>query len=1051
MLKKHSVLMMTAFVLLASFLCTAPKSKASVLTQNPVTVTGTVVDEAGPVIGATVMEQGTLNGTMTGSDGTFSLRVSSPQSVIVITSIGYADQELAVGEKRNFEVHLATTSTALDEVVVIGYGTVQRKNFTGSVSTLKVADTPVAQLPMTNPMTALRGTTTGIEVGVEDGAGATPSLQIRGQKSVNGDQTPLIVMDGVIYSGAYRDIDPNIIQSISVLKDATSLAAYGSQAANGVIMITTKKGSTEKPVINFNTSIALSNIAMKPKLLSNKDYIRMTNLLSGYAEDTDPLSYFHEFAYEMYKNGTPTDAFDYSTRTGVLQNYSASVSGIKDKINYFLSGTYNKQKGIIIGDDYKRTVLNAKIQSDITDWLQIGGKISYSANDYSGATVTDLNQALKASPYGKYTRENGEPERFILGQGWDQVNPLWDVLSGTIDDEDKKQTVDMSGHVLIKVPWVEGLTYRINGSYRTRNDRINHFTHEGHEVDMYTDSGNSEERYSDVEIAKHLAAANGYNIRQNRVSWVMDNILNYTRSFGNHFVDATLVYTRDYNDFESRRMTGKDFSSLGNSNLGAYGLNYAGTQKIETPEYWKHTDIGYLARLNYAFRDTYHISFSFRRDGSSVFGQNRKWGNFPAIGLAWTVSNEPFMKGISDKVSYLKAKVSWGKNGNQTLSPYQTLSTISLGQPGNLSYTFGNSSTVSWGEVVSKLGNPDLGWETTESLNYGFELGLLQDRIRLEYDGYFSKTTNQIFERNIPVIINGLTKMDATMGQVNNWGMEINLTTQNIRTQELNWTTKLSFYLNRNKLVDLYGDGKDDVASSLFIGKSLGAIYGYKNIGIIQAKYDASGKPVYDESGNLVVCDEDAAYAAANGTKPGEAKFANLDGSEDNKITASDRTILGYNKPNFTMSLMNDISWKNFDLYFLLTGTFGGNDFCRYTNRFAYQTYDGSNAANMGLDHPWWTVENASNTYPKINYNNGNYTPVQSWAFVRLQDISLSYRFNRTLLEQYKIAGLKLYVSCQNLFTITNWDGGDPERRQTRNHFGYPLSRVFSFGVNLTF
>ena len=266
-----------------------------------------------------------------------------------------------------------------------------------------------------------------------------------------------------------------------------------------------------------------------------------------------------------------------------------------------------------------------------------------------------------------------------------------------------------------------------------------------------------------------MASANGYSARTKNTSWVLDNIVNWQRQFGKHYVDLTYVYTRDSYEYSYRRFDGSDFAALGNTNLSYDGLNLATTQKINGLNYTRHTNVGYLGRANYNYNDTYHLSISVRRDGSSVFGANHKWGTFPAVGLAWTASNEAFMKNIK-AISYLKLKASWGKNGNQSLSPYETLSKITLGQSGGYSYPFGNTSLVSWGQRITSMGNSDLGWEETESFNYGFDLGLIDNRIRLEFDGYFSKTTNQIFNRNIPVMINGLTSMKATMGQVNNWG-----------------------------------------------------------------------------------------------------------------------------------------------------------------------------------------------------------------------------------------------------------------------------------------
>ena len=1011
-------------------------------------VKGKVVDDKGePIIGATVKEKGTSNGAVSDIDGNFSFNAPVGAD-LEISYIGYKTQNLKVEAGKELNIKLEEEGKTLNEVVVVGYGTVQRKNFTGSVSTVNVANSPVANIPTASALNVLRGTVTGITMSQEQGAGQNPSVQVRGQKSVNGGSSPLIVVDGVIYMGPYSDIDPNTIQSVSVLKDATSLAAYGSQAANGVIMVTTKKGVLGKPVINVNSSWSFSTAASKPDVLSPLDYIKKVNTLNGLAEDADP-TWMHSFEYENYKAGKTIDWFDYCTRTGLMQNYAASVSGATEKVNYYFSGSYADQQGVVKGDDYSRTSMNMRLQSDITKWLQIGGQAAYTYRDYSGPTVYNLYQAVRLSPYGRAERaDGGGLEKFPMTEGQYRVNPMWDVLSGTKDDHDTYNTLDLKGHVLLTCPWLDGLTFRMNGTYSIENVERDQFTHEGY----YVQEGSSDDRYSQATISGFLAKANGSNARTKNTYWVWDNILNYNHQFGDHYVDATFVYTRDSKVYDYRGMSGSDFSALGNTFQGAYGLNNAATQKISNTGYTKKNDVGYLWRINYNYKDTYHISASLRRDGSSVFGTNHKWGNFPAVGLAWTASNEKFIQAVKP-ISYLKLKASWGKNGNQSLSPYETLQKITLGQMGGFSYPFGNTSEVTWAQRITSMGNPNLGWESTESFNYGFELGLLKDRINIQLDAYNSKTTNQIFNRTIPVMINGLSSMKATMGRVDNWGIEINLNTKNIMTKDFSWESALNFYLNRNKLKELYGDGKDDISNSLFLGKSLGAIYGYKPVGIVQAAYGADGKPLYDANGHLQVCDADKAYAEANGAKPGDVKFANLDGSEDGVITAEDRTILGYNKPNFTMSLGNTLRYKDFELYFLFTGLFGGGGYAKAVNLYAYQT-NSDNADDNNLNHGWWTAENKSNKYPRIDYNDGRYRPLQSYAFIRLQSLSLSYTFRQAWLKKAMINNLKLYVTAQNLFTLTGWDGGDPEVKQTLGtgySYDYPLSRTVSVGLNLTF
>jgi TonB-linked SusC/RagA family outer membrane protein len=969
--------------------------------------------------------QGTLTGVVTDANGKYTIIVPNKDAVLVFSFVGYSTQELPVGDQAEINIILEENVREIDEVVVVGYGTIQRKYFTGSVSTVNVANSPIGLSSRSNTMDMLRGTTVGVVTSREAESGSNPSIQIHGQKSVNGSSAPLIVLDGVIYLGSMRDIDPFSVESISVLKDATSLAAYGSQAANGVVMITTKKGKLGKPVINLNGSLAISYKTMMPELLSPEDFVRKTNYSKG-VTDGNPQSWMKPTLYENYLAGNTTDWLDYSTRTGLTQNYSLSVSGASEKFNYYLSLSHIDQKGIMIGDDYSRETLNARVQNDITNWLQVGVQFNYAYNNYDGVAGKIIPYL---SPYGQPTRPNGELEKYVAEEGGNHINPLWDTYKGgTVDDYERFATAFLKGHVLLKAPWIEGLTYRLNLSYSEEVYKHDKFTHEGN----YVTEGSSKDdtRYLPETLAGYLSSANGFNQRRINDYYLIDNILNYTTQLNKHYIDLTAVYTRDEFTSDNRRQSGNNFATIGNTLLSYDGLSFASTQTIETTETRK-ANIGYLGRINYNYDGKYHLSASIRRDGSSVFGTDSKWGIFPAVGAAWTVSRENFMERVP-VINYLKLRTSWGKNGNQSLSPYGTLSTINLGQIGNHPYFFGNSDNPSWGQYVSTMGNSALGWEATTAINVGFELDLLNDRIHIEFDAYKSKTVDQIFDRTIPVMGNGFNKTKATMGQVDNQGYEFTLNTINIRRSNFEWSTMLNFYLNRNKLVDLYGDGKDDIASSRFLGKSLEAIYGYKNIGIVQ--------------------EDDTEYIAANTTNPGFPKYANLDGSPDGKITAEDRTILGYKKENFRMNMSHTLTYKGWELYAMFTGVFSGGGYGLDVNEDAYLTQPDP---IVNINHIWWTPENRSNVYPLPNRSWTDYTPVMSYAFVRLQDLNLSYTFRQQILKDWGINHLRAYISVKNLFTITDWVGGDPETRQSfgmgRALSGYPLQKTFLFGVNISF
>ncbi len=1003
-------------------------SSLNMYAQETKKITGKVIDSVGDaIVGVSVVVENTTTGTITDFEGKYALDVPIASS-LQFSFVGFKSQVVNTEGKVEINVTLMDELSELGEIVVIAYGTTTSKNFTGASTRIKTADSPLSEIPATDAMSVLKGIVPGMTVSQEQGAGQTPRLLVRGQKSISGNTDPLIVLDGIIFMGSMRDIDPSNIESISVLKDATSVAAYGSRAANGVVMITSKKGVKGKPVITFNTSMGVSSVINKADVLSPEKWVEKVNLLQGLAADADPTGWMSDFEVENYANNKTINWQDFVERTGSNQNYNLSISGANEKMNYYFSGSHTKTKGVLIGDDYERTSLSTRLTSDITDWLQVGTNVNFSYNDYSGPSVYNIYQAIRLTPYGRAYRDedNSLLEKFPATEGIYRINPLWNVNSGTIDDHDLLYTTVLSGHALIKCPWIKGLNYRTNYSYTIKNTQRDYFTHEGY----YVAEGTSDDRYSSSIVSSYLAQANGYVARTNDLAFVWDNILTYTTDFGFHHLDLTAVYTRDSYDHYYKKMTGKNFSALGNTALGYDGLTYAETQKITDIYNTEKTNVGYLGRASYNYNHKYHLTASVRRDGGSTFGKDKKWGVFPSIGAAWTVSSENFMSNVN-AIDYLKLKVSWGKNGNQALDPYQTLSPLTLGQSGGLSYPFGNVSEVSWGQSVYDLGNTGLGWEETTAVNAGFELTMMDSKVNLDVDGYFSKTEHQVFVRNIPSMANGITNMDETMGQINNWGLEVSLNTTNFKQGDWEWNSTLTYYINRNKLHELYGDGEDDISNWLFLGKSLGAIYGYKPIGIVQ--------------------ESDTEYMNANGATPGDVKF--LDTDESGTITSDDRTILGYSKENFRMSFANTVNYKNFQLYALFTGVFGGGDYYKSENIYAYRTasdvvYDNN------LNHGWWTSENKSNKYPRVNYTDNRYTPLQSRGFVRLQNLNLSYKFKQDWVKDLKIDNLKVFFAATNLFTITNWEGGDPETGQTLGggySYGYPLSSTFSFGVDLKF
>lgn len=994
-----------------------------------ISVKGKVTNSKGePMIGVSVRLRNSTKGATTDAKGEFSFTVPDGTEVVLeLSMIGYKNITVTPATPGNVSVVMEEESTTLENFVVIGYGTTRRQDFTGSVSSVKMEGSPIANMPNLNALEALKGNVGGLNIGATNRPGGQPSMNIRGLNSISGDNNPLIVLDGVIYMGSITDINPNDIASFDVLKDATSAAAYGSRSANGVIAITTKKGRIGKPSISFNTSTGFQTWQNRPVMMKGEEWLSVVNARNRYTAGSTNWLRAGEVANR--DAGKETNWLDEVTRTGIIQSYQAAVSGATSNVNYYLSSSYDNNQGIVVGDDFERISVLAKLKTNITSWLEVGVDGSFSRRDYSGYEA-NIGEAQTMSPYGVMFRDDqGNLEKYPYTQS--AINPLWGVQDGTRDNRDIRQNYRMNAHALVKVPWVKGLSYRLNYMINLEKGQIGNFTYQ----DYYITEGEGLARYSPSTVQGFLARANGNFKNNSNYSYVVDNILNYKQQFGKHGVDVTLVATRDYMKFRQDSMYASDFAANGNTALGMDGLHKAAVQRVD--QYiQERANIGYLARAMYSFDDKYFFTGSIRRDGASVFGANNKWAHFGAAGVAWKISNEEFMKSIRP-LNSLKLKFSWGQNGNQGIGPYGTLSTIENGTSGGVRYQFSNApGAVFYGLYQNALGNADLGWEATESWNAGFESAWLNERLFVDVDFYAGKTTDQIFTRNIPVMT-GFKTIKTSMGQVDNKGVEVSVRSVNIKQRTWGWNTTATFWLNRNKLVSLYGedrdgDGKedDDIANSRFIGHPLGVIYGYEQIGIVQ--------------------ESDTAYIRLTGAAPGAPMYRDLDKTPG--ISAADRKVLGYTGDNFRLSLANNFNYKNFDLYVMLTGTFGGNGYFLKSNAAAYLTAGTGRFNDNMTSKPYWTPENRSNVYPSAYFaGDGRFLGLQSRGFVRLQDVTLSYRVDQQFLDRIHVNSARVFLSGKNLATVTNWFGGDPETGTPVRENTFPVPTTYSFGLNVSF
>ncbi|MDP4290022.1 MAG: TonB-dependent receptor [Bacteroidota bacterium] len=1001
-----------------------------VVQQKRKPVSGKVTDETGqPLVGVTVTIKGSTRAVVTDRNGIYSIPLNENDKDLIFSFVGMKKQEIPIEGRSIINLVMEQESSALSEVIVIGYGTAKRKDYTGSVASVRMENSPVALLPNLNPLEALKGNVAGLNIGATNTAGGEPTMQIRGQNSINGSNTPLVVLDGVIYLGSISDINPNDIASYDILKDAVSNAAYGSRSANGIIAITTKKGKSGKPVITFNTSTGFQTWQNQPVMMKGKEWLTVVNARNQYAVGSTNWLQVGELA--NYNAGKETVWLDKVTRTGVTQDYQAAISGAAEKINYYLSTAYSNDKGIVVGDYFNRLSVFGKMNTNVTSWLEIGVDASFSKRDYSGFAA-NIASAEAMSPYGvMYRDDQGHLEKYPYTQSL--TNPLWGINDGTASNTDIRNNFRLNAYALISIPWVKGLTFRSNLLNNLDKDQSGNFYNEKY----YVKEGAGIERYSPTVVQGFLTSANGNIDNQTTKSYVLDNILNYKNEFGKHSIDVTAVATRDHQKYEDINGTGSDFSANGNTALDMWGLSKATVQKVALNA-TERSNVGYLGRLSYSYNDKYFLTSSYRRDGASVFGVNKKWGNFAAVGGAWKISSESFLKDFKP-LNNLKLKLAWGQNGNQGAGIYSTLSTV-LNR--NISdntpiapYEFSNNQgIINYGLVQTTLGNSELGWETTESYNTGFESAWLKNRLFVDVDLYFSKTTNQIFARNIPVMT-GFTTILTSLGEVDNHGIEVSVRSVNYQSKDWKWNTTLTYWMNRNKVVHLYGPDKtgkeqDDLANNLFIGKSLGAIYGYEQIGIVQ--------------------DTNTYYKNATGAKSGDPKYKDQDG--DGKITAADRRILGYTVPNFRLNMSNNVSYKNFELYVMLTGTFGGNGYYRRSNTTAYMTSGTGRFNDNMISKPYWTPDNKSNTYPSATFSgDGRFLGLQNQQFIRIQDVSLSYSLEQKWLKSANIKTLKVFVSAKNLGTFTRWVGGDPETGTTVGANTYPVPTTYSFGANISF
>jgi TonB-linked SusC/RagA family outer membrane protein len=962
-------------------------------------VRGRVTDEQGAGLpGVNVILKGTQTGTATDVNGNYVIEAPDLSAVLVFSFVGFLSQEIALAGRTLVDVKLVVDNKTLDELVVVGYGTAKKKDLTGAVTSVNVEDTRLQ--PNSNATQMLRGTTAGVQVTDNGRPGQNGSIRIRGINSLSGSVNPLIVLDGIIYAGgSLADINPNDIESIDILKDASSTAIYGSLAANGVIEITTKKGKLGKPKFTVNTYLGTSDYAFLPDFLTAEEYLaarKDAEIADGGSVPFQPSEIANIAANRTIK------PFEEIKQRAPMSNYEMSVAGKTDRLNYFFSGAYTAAKSPVRGDNFGRLSSRLNLSVQATDWLKLGINSGFSSRDDSGVRV-DLSSTTQLSPFAQLYLEDGVSPKPLPMDIGGVSSP---IMSNILNTRHSITNVLFSNIFADMVIW-KGLSYKINGGYTRTDSKLFQYAPAYKPVNRL---GSGSKRHGENQ------------------NFTLENIVKYQQNLGqDHRLDLTLLY----GVYELKNQ----FSFLSSQNIFNDALGY---NALEIGENFnidagasKNRQTSSMARLGYSLKSKYFLTLSMRRDGYSAFGAGNKYGVFPAAALSWNISDENFLHNIKE-INFLKLRVSWGRNGNRGVDEYSSLSQVTQSN-----YVFGDGNPTSIGLSTSTLANPNLGWETTESFNLGADVEVFSSRIGASINVYRSNTFDLLMQQTIPNT-NGFETFLRNIGQTKNHGLEIDLKTVNIRKGDFEWNTRLAFSFNRNKIVkltgrDLNNDGveDDDIASGWFVGQPLGSNFDYVFDGIFQ------------EGDNL---------SLIPGAKPGDIKFKDIsgpDGVPDGKITPDDRTVVSNNQAKFNMGITNILSYKGFSLSAGLNIRQGGYSPVPMLNP-GNNFYDQMNF----LDVPYWTSTNPINDYPRINYRNPlGYGFYQSRSFVRLQDVSFAYTIPDKIIKRTKLGSVQLYVSGKNLATWTKWSGWDPEfgagSRSPGNNG--PLLKTYVAGINISF
>ncbi|RZJ38944.1 MAG: TonB-dependent receptor [Chryseobacterium sp.] len=1006
---------------------------------------GTVVDDITnqPIIGASITIKGTTHGVVTDAEGKFYFQTGQKfPYTLIVSYIGYKKAEVIV-EKNPVIIHLKEERQELDELVVVGYGTQKRKDITGSVASVPKANLSQVTSSADN---LLRGAVAGVVVTQSSGRpGASSSVRIRGGNSITAGNEPLYVVDGILiyndnsnssagvsFAGASLNvlstINPADIESIEVLKDASATAIYGSRGANGVVIITTKKGTKGQDNISYQGYFGVQSISKKLNLMNASQWASLRNDVQA---SIGQAPSFTDAQIEAFKNSGNYDWQSAAFRTATpVQNHQLSFSGGDERSRYAISAGYFDQEGIVLGSDFKRISLRVNYEKNYSQNFKFGINANYSnsvsnglGTTGNGRTPNPLVSAVLTAPVVPIRNEDGS---------YNVTNNIYATsvngyVPNPINDLENTKNETKINRILTSLFGEYKITKKLTGKVAVSGDVIN--TKQNYYAPSNTTTGAG---------TKGLAS-----VGDRLVSSVLnENTLNYNTNFGDdHKFSALGGYTLQYTQGEVVNAGANTFINDNNTSDALQD----GVAVKPYSEAYESVLKSWLARVNYSYKGKYNLTLSARADGSSRFGSESRWGYFPSAGFSWNITDEEFANNIKG-VTEAKLRITAGTTGNQEIGNY-----LSLASMGSVNYSFGGITYT--GLAPTRLANPDLKWEKTDQYNVGLDLSLLDRKINFVFDVYYKKTNDLLISVPVP-LTSGYATVLQNIGGVENKGIEIGLTTENLKTENFSWNSNIVFSANRNKVVSI-GNGVNQFFPvvpngsllqqqpvTVKVGLPLGTFWGYRTNGIFQTQEEINTQPKINSLAN---------------TKVGDRKYVDTNG--DGVITALDKGDLGSSQPKFVGSFSNTISYKDFDLNFSFQGSYGGKIFNALNQQLEISTL-GTNAAATLNDR--WTPTNPSNEVPRASSSPLGIVSeryVEDASFLRLKLITLGYTLPKSVSKKLGTKSVKFYVSAENLITWTKYTGYDPEVSSYEQNnlypgidFGsYPNSRTFISGLNVTF